>query len=118
MNPGMAVVVQVMVPAKQAGVLFTRHPFTGNPRQVVITANYGLGEVRKFNLFLNQQILFHLKMIHVRVFSECRVVHFGAGHDFGLTQLERQQRANRGNSNWVKERRHRAGHKYNAYANN
>jgi Pyruvate phosphate dikinase, AMP/ATP-binding domain len=45
LNPGMAVVVQVMVPAEVAGVLFTRHPFTGNPRQAVVTANYGLGEV-------------------------------------------------------------------------
>ncbi|XP_059474516.1 putative phosphoenolpyruvate synthase [Neocloeon triangulifer] len=44
LDPGMAVVVQVMVPANAAGVLFTRHPFTGNPRQIVITANYGLGE--------------------------------------------------------------------------
>ncbi|XP_065335145.1 rifampicin phosphotransferase-like isoform X2 [Cloeon dipterum] len=44
LDPGMAVVVQVMVPATAAGVLFTRHPFTGNPRQILITANYGLGE--------------------------------------------------------------------------
>jgi len=41
----MAVIVQDMVPAQVAGVLFTRHPFSGNSRQVVITANYGLGEV-------------------------------------------------------------------------
>jgi phosphoenolpyruvate synthase/pyruvate phosphate dikinase len=44
----MGVVVQEMVPAETAGVLFTRHPFSGNPRQLVITANYGLGEVNNF----------------------------------------------------------------------
>ena len=41
---GMAVVVQEMVPAKVAGVMFSVHPFTGNPAEVVITVNYGLGE--------------------------------------------------------------------------
>ncbi|XP_071444173.1 rifampicin phosphotransferase-like [Hetaerina americana] len=40
----MGVVVQRMVPAEIAGVMFTRHPFTGNPAEIVITANYGLGE--------------------------------------------------------------------------
>ena len=42
----MAVVVQEMVDADSAGVLFSRDPVTGNPSQIVITANYGLGEVR------------------------------------------------------------------------
>lgn len=41
-----AVVVQVMVPAETAGVLFTCHPTTSHPLQLVITANYGLGEVK------------------------------------------------------------------------
>ncbi|XP_055693663.1 uncharacterized protein LOC129796030 [Lutzomyia longipalpis] len=40
----MAVVVQQMVAADVAGVLFTRHPSTGNPSHVLITSNYGLGE--------------------------------------------------------------------------
>ena len=40
----MAVVIQEMVPAKAAGVMFSVHPFTGSPAEVVITANYGLGE--------------------------------------------------------------------------
>ena len=42
----MAVVVQEMVDADSAGVLFSRDPVTGNPSQIVITANYGLGEVK------------------------------------------------------------------------
>lgn len=41
----MAVVVQRMVPADCAGVLFTSHPSTSSPAKIVITANYGLGEV-------------------------------------------------------------------------
>nr|CAD7420456.1 unnamed protein product [Timema poppensis] len=40
----MGVVVQQMVSAHSAGVLFTRHPVTGDPRHILITANYGLGE--------------------------------------------------------------------------
>ncbi|XP_015836216.1 rifampicin phosphotransferase-like isoform X2 [Tribolium castaneum] len=40
----MAVVVQKMVQADCAGVLFTCHPSTGNPAHIVITANHGLGE--------------------------------------------------------------------------
>lgn len=41
----MGVVVQKMVPAETAGVMFTRHPVTADPHQLLITANYGLGEV-------------------------------------------------------------------------
>ena len=41
----MAVVIQEMVPAEAAGVLFTRDPITGDPSKVVISANFGLGEV-------------------------------------------------------------------------
>ncbi|KAJ8956354.1 hypothetical protein NQ318_015092 [Aromia moschata] len=40
----MAVVVQKMVRADSAGVLFTWHPSTSNPSQMVITSNFGLGE--------------------------------------------------------------------------
>ena len=40
----MAVVVQKMVAAKSAGVLFSRHPINGDPSVIVITANFGLGE--------------------------------------------------------------------------
>ncbi|XP_022084106.1 uncharacterized protein LOC110975708 [Acanthaster planci] len=40
----MAVVVQEVVPAGSAGVVFSRDPITGNPAQIVINANFGLGE--------------------------------------------------------------------------
>lgn len=40
----MAVVVQKMVDAESAGVLFSRHFLNGDPSVIVITANYGLGE--------------------------------------------------------------------------
>ncbi|KYN05755.1 putative phosphoenolpyruvate synthase, partial [Cyphomyrmex costatus] len=40
----MGVCVQRMVDAEAAGVMFTRHPTTGDPSSIVITANYGLGE--------------------------------------------------------------------------
>lgn len=41
---GMAVVVQTMLPADVAGVLFSQHPLTGEPRKCLISANFGLGE--------------------------------------------------------------------------
>ncbi len=40
----LAVVIQRMVPAEAAGVLFTVDPVTGDPAQVVINAAWGLGE--------------------------------------------------------------------------
>lgn len=40
----MAVVVQALVPADAAAVVFTRHPVTGRDDQVVITAVRGLGD--------------------------------------------------------------------------
>ncbi|CAG0919840.1 unnamed protein product [Notodromas monacha] len=42
--PPMAVVVQEMVRAEAAGVLFTCDPVTGNPAMLHISANLGLGE--------------------------------------------------------------------------
>ena len=41
---GMAVVVQALVPAECAAVIFTRHPVTGNADQLVITGVRGLGD--------------------------------------------------------------------------
>jgi phosphohistidine swiveling domain-containing protein len=40
----LAVVVQDMVPAKSAGVLFTRNPVSSEPNQLLIESNFGLGE--------------------------------------------------------------------------
>jgi pyruvate,water dikinase len=39
-----AVVVQMMVPAEVAGVLFTANPLSGNRDEVVLDASWGLGE--------------------------------------------------------------------------
>ncbi|XP_059507737.1 putative phosphoenolpyruvate synthase isoform X2 [Stegostoma tigrinum] len=41
---GMGVVIQQMVPAQAAGVLFTCDPVTGHSGRMIINANYGLGE--------------------------------------------------------------------------
>ena len=40
----MAVVIQEMVDAESAGVIFSQSPIDGNPSKIVITANFGLGE--------------------------------------------------------------------------
>ncbi len=37
------VVIQAMVPAEVAGVLFTAHPLTASPDEIVINASYGIG---------------------------------------------------------------------------
>jgi len=42
----MGVIIQEMVPALAAGVCFTCNPINGDPRTIVINANFGLGEVR------------------------------------------------------------------------
>ena len=41
---GIAVVVQELVAARAAGVLFTRHPLTGDRSLLVIESSFGLGE--------------------------------------------------------------------------
>ena len=40
----MAVVVQVMVPADVAGILFTANPATGERGEMIVNASFGLGE--------------------------------------------------------------------------
>ena len=39
-----ALLVQEMIPATTAGVLFTRHPIEGHPDEMIIEAGWGLGE--------------------------------------------------------------------------
>ena len=43
-NVSMAVVIQEMVDANSAGVIFSRSPINGDPSKITITANFGLGE--------------------------------------------------------------------------
>jgi len=45
-NTPMAVVIQQMIDCDSAGVMFTCDPVTGDERKIIITANYGLGEVK------------------------------------------------------------------------
>lgn len=40
----MAVIVQIMVPAEVAGILFTANPATGERSEMIINASFGLGE--------------------------------------------------------------------------
>ena len=48
----MGVVIQEMVAAESAGVIFSRDPLSGDPSKIIITANYGLGEVMKWYSFM------------------------------------------------------------------
>ena len=40
----LAVIVQEMIPAKSAGILFTMNPVSMNKKELIIESNYGLGE--------------------------------------------------------------------------
>jgi pyruvate,water dikinase len=40
----LAVVIQILVPAEAAGIMFTANPLNGNRDQVMISASWGLGE--------------------------------------------------------------------------
>ncbi len=42
--PEMAVVVQQLIPAHRAGVLFTRDPLRNDPERMLVSASWGLGE--------------------------------------------------------------------------
>ncbi len=44
-NTPMAVVVQEIIDCDVAGVMFTCDPITGDERKILITSNYGIGEV-------------------------------------------------------------------------
>lgn len=41
----MAVVIQTMLPSEAAGVLFTHLPLNNDPNKLLVTGNFGLGEV-------------------------------------------------------------------------
>lgn len=49
----MAVVVQTMVPSEAAGVLFTHLPLNNDPTKLLITGNFGLGEVSQMRLSIS-----------------------------------------------------------------
>lgn len=44
-EPAIAVVIQRLIPAERAGVMFTANPSTGDRSQLVVEAAFGLGEV-------------------------------------------------------------------------
>lgn len=69
-NTKMSVVIQTMVAPDCAGVLFTQHPVSNDPSQLLITANYGLGEVSDLMRFIDQ----YLHMINLSLFSKLCIV--------------------------------------------
>ena len=56
----MAVVVQRMVPAEAAGVMFTANPLTGDRQEILINANYGLGETVVGGVIIPDLSLIHI----------------------------------------------------------
>lgn len=76
----LAVLIQKMVTADSAGVLFTCEPTTGNPLYMVVTSNYGLGEVRTNFKFAKQSFF---------VFQECCFWHNRTGHNCTEKRLQK-----------------------------
>lgn len=66
----MGVCVQKMVNGDAAGVMFTRHPTTGDPSNILITANYGLGEVQ----LNNHTIISHTNKKLIDIFCLVRCI--------------------------------------------
>ncbi|XP_070162550.1 rifampicin phosphotransferase-like isoform X2 [Polyergus mexicanus] len=58
----MGVCIQRMIDAETAGVMFTRHPITGDPSSIIITANYGLGETVVSGTIEPDTITIHRKL--------------------------------------------------------
>lgn len=62
----LAVVVQQMVAAESAGVMFTANPITAAVDEIVINAAYGLGEAVVSGLVTPDEITLHRDDLHVR----------------------------------------------------
>ncbi|XP_070152033.1 rifampicin phosphotransferase-like, partial [Polyergus mexicanus] len=58
----MGVCIQRMIDAETADVMFTRHPITGDPSSITITANYGLGETVVSGTIEPDTITIHRKL--------------------------------------------------------
>jgi phosphoenolpyruvate synthase/pyruvate phosphate dikinase len=75
-NCGMGVVVQTMIDAEAAGVMFTRHPMTGDPSCILITSNYGLGEsvvsgtVEPDTIYIEKDLKNHIKVKNIDIGSK------------------------------------------------
>ncbi|MBN8723758.1 MAG: hypothetical protein J0M03_12555 [Acidobacteria bacterium] len=66
---GMSVVVQELIDARAAGVLFTLNPLTGNEREMVVEACWGLGEALVSGLVTPDRYLvdpFDLKVLEIK----------------------------------------------------
>lgn len=71
----MAVVIQSMVASESAGVLFTHFPVNNDPNKLFITANFGLGEVSKYEHQFSMAIVvsqFRFLITTVRGFGQSR----------------------------------------------
>ncbi|ASA24797.1 PEP/pyruvate-binding domain-containing protein [Paenibacillus donghaensis] len=68
----LAVVVQAMIPAEAAGVMFTANPVNENTEEVMISAGYGLGEAVVSGLITPELLGPEDKIIYqgVKVFFE------------------------------------------------
>jgi pyruvate,water dikinase len=83
LDGAMAVVVQLLVPADAAAVVFTRHPVTGSPDEILINATHGLGEALVSGLVTPDEL--------VLARSDLLTLSFSAG-DSGLVLSDDQLR--------------------------
>lgn len=69
----MGVCIQRMIDAEAAGVMFTRHPTTGDPSSITIAANYGLGETVVSGTVEPDTLTIHRKLDDTLVISDSLV---------------------------------------------
>ncbi|MFR9802360.1 phosphoenolpyruvate synthase [Pseudonocardia sp. RS010] len=96
-QPVVAVVVQLMVPAKRSGVAFTADPTTGLRDRVVVEAALGLGEVVVSGAVEPDTYVLSvpdLQMLSVRVGHQTHEIVRGAdGHDVTVRLADERARA-------------------------
>ena len=73
----MAVVVQIMVPSEVSGILFTANPATGERSEVILNANFGLGEAVVSgqvtpDTYIVSARKYHKSLKNIRFFAACR----------------------------------------------
>lgn len=95
----MAVVVQKMVAAEAAGVLFSRHPLNGDPSVIVLTANYGLGEsvvsakADPDTFFVKRSYKDDLELLGSKTGQKKMQIQMDDGTNVKETELSEEQRA-------------------------
>ncbi|MGC5327731.1 PEP/pyruvate-binding domain-containing protein [Brevibacillus sp. SYSU BS000544] len=92
--PAMSIIVQELVNADVAGVIFSKNPITGNGNEIVINSNFGLGEAVGSGLVTPDFFILSKQGTSIRKMvlgeKECKIVHKQDGtHSVATTPEEK-----------------------------